>query len=47
MGREHLEDLSVAGGIILEWTLEKKEERVWNWFTWFGRGTSGRLLWTW
>jgi hypothetical protein len=40
-GRDHLEDLSVAGWIILEWILGKKDRKVWTGFVWVRIGISG------
>jgi hypothetical protein len=36
-GRDHLEDLSVDGRIILQWILWKLGEKVWIQFIWLRR----------
>jgi hypothetical protein len=43
-GRNHLEDLVVAGKIVLEWILGKRSGKVWTGFIWLRKGTSARLL---
>jgi hypothetical protein len=43
-GRDHSDDLSVDGRIILEWILNKQFRRVWIGFMMLRMGTSGGLL---
>jgi hypothetical protein len=43
-GRDHLEDQSVDGRIILEWISGKWGGKVWNGFIWLRTGTNGELL---
>jgi len=43
-GRDHSENLSVDGRIILEWILEKENWKLWTGFSWLRIGTSNRLL---
>jgi len=43
--RDHLEEWSLNGKIILEWILRKKGRKVWTGYIWLGIGTVGRLLW--
>jgi hypothetical protein len=43
-GRDHLEDLSVEGRIILQWTLEKQGRKMWTGCIWLRIWTSGGLL---
>jgi hypothetical protein len=40
----HSEELSIDGRIVLEWILEKHDEKVWPGFIWLSIGTSGGLL---
>jgi hypothetical protein len=42
MERDHLEDLSVDGRIILTWI--KWDEEVWNGFLWLRKGTGGECF---
>jgi hypothetical protein len=42
--RDHLEDVSVNGSIILEWALEKQGGKVWTGCNRLSTGTSDRLL---
>ena len=43
--RDHLEDLSLDGRIILKWMLQKQGEE-WTGFIWLSLGKTGRLYWT-
>jgi hypothetical protein len=43
-GRDHLEDLSIDGRIILERILGKYDGNIWTGFIWLRIGTSGGLL---
>ena len=45
--RNHLEDLSVDGSIILKWTLNKEGVRVWAGFNWLTIGANCGLSLTW
>jgi len=45
--RDHLEDLSTDGRIILECIFEKLGGEVWNGYILLRTETNGRLLWTW
>jgi len=44
--REHLEDLSVDGSVMLKWTFKKWDGREWPGLIWLGMGTVDRFLWT-
>jgi hypothetical protein len=43
-GRDHVEDLGIAGRIILEWILGNYGGKVWTGFIWHRIGTVDRLL---
>jgi hypothetical protein len=43
-GRDHLQDIGLDGGIILEWLLEKQSGKLGTGCIWLRIGTSGRLL---
>jgi hypothetical protein len=36
--KDHLEDLGVAGNIVLKWVLRKQKGRVWTGFSWLSIG---------
>jgi hypothetical protein len=40
-GRDHVEELSVDGRMILEWILKEKGRRLWTGIMWLRIGTSG------
>jgi len=44
--RDHFEYLGIGGRIILEWILEKHDQKLWTGFMWISTGTSGRILQT-
>jgi hypothetical protein len=46
-GRNHLENPSVDGRILLKWIFKKSSDRTWNGLIWIRRGTIGGLLYTW
>jgi hypothetical protein len=41
MERNHLEDPSVDGMIILRWNFRKRDVREWTGSLWFRKGTGG------
>jgi hypothetical protein len=43
-GRNHSEDMSTDGRIILKCVLKKKPQRVWTGFIWLRIGSSDGLL---
>jgi hypothetical protein len=43
-GRDHLENLSVDGKIILKWILGKQGRKLWIECTWLRIGASGGFL---
>jgi len=42
--RDHLEDPSVEGRIILRWIVREWDEGTWNGLIWLRTGTGGGLL---
>jgi hypothetical protein len=44
---DRLEDLCIAGKIILKWILKKFNGMSWTGFIWLRIGKTGRLLWVW
>jgi hypothetical protein len=46
-GRDHSEDLSIEGRIILEQIVGKYGRKVWKGCIWLITGTSGGLMGTW
>jgi hypothetical protein len=44
-GRNHLEDASVDGRIILRWIFRKWDVKVWTGSNWLTIGTGGGHLW--
>jgi hypothetical protein len=42
--RDHLEDISVDGKIILEWILNKLFGKAWDGYIWLRIRTIGRFL---
>jgi hypothetical protein len=43
-GRDHSEDLSIDGNVMLKWIFGKQGERMWIGFIWLRIGASGGLL---
>jgi hypothetical protein len=44
-GRHHLEDIGLNERIILKWTLEEHDGKLWTEFIWPWIETIGRLCW--